>query len=1116
MARNRRVNRPSSSQGGADSAHGGLGTEPMASGRPISDHARQTSNAPHAKQQNIDKVTAESQAKNQAWKKSLAQDANILGGAAEAYKHTAGRSANPMTPMSTNHGRTGDLARNVDNRPNETQTTTVTDSFDRSADWRSGIQDAEEQAQEQPEATPTQTAEQAALDDRTGGLASRARNFGKQFWASGSNRKKTYASGGLGAAVVALLILFGGLASTELVGWRENMINGKGNEIINTVMEKRMQRSFARVANKLARGALTNAHNTINDAKFKENFERRGYRVVFDEEGKLTEFAKLDEDGEIARNFNLDDPNPKNALTEFTEGELGLTIKDDLRQVMLERAATWKGRAARKVWNSIRVRFFNWADRKTSDKADTDEKKLSENMRIEQAEQNADAPERTRVRSDDEQRDTDGDGTPESELSDPSSDLGQESQEYGEKLLDDPGLDDTGAIDGIVEPDLIEDMTRRAPGTFDAVLAEASDDAVRSALGDLAVRMPGKLAGAAVTGISVSDWYNRLCRLTGTAKFVANVKNVLLAIGLARIAFMYLTEADHQKAGALSSEGLNLVMTYLHTPNPANGRGYYESGGIQNLIGNRRAKVNPVNLGRYSTGRANAGIMAQIAGFIESNPLTRYGVNPTVCRITNNGVVQILGAGIGVVVAVFGGSETGITQAQIATSIGLALAEELVFQVSKPLLLKVGSGIILNGLERNGEQVGDAMASGVGVTKMMGGGANGLKPVTWDQATLIRGIAQKDRKTELARMNPIERYLDFKNPDSLTSKAYFAAPKNFTQLFGKLPNLIQPERLANGLVGSVMPQKVAWAQAEADSQCEDPWIREQHLATDAFCNVEMGNDAGALDVDESEEVLLGANQIDVDGTPIPGSEYEKFINRCHSGAASVVYKTDVSDAGTENATDTTCLTPGEPLPGDSVGKHDRFTNFYGYMSDEANISEEINDKYIDVAAAVGQDLANPGGQQVAGGVCNPDIEPVDRNATDSAGRPVLANPDGSLSNILVNSCMLQQVNAMVKAAAKDGVNLTASNSWRDPQQQIQLRREHCGDGYYNIYVKPSSQCSPPTARPGRSMHERGMAIDFSNCGSRGTQCYIWLNQHAAQYGLQNLPSEAWHWSVNGN
>ena len=50
------------------------------------------------------------------------------------------------------------------------------------------------------------------------------------------------------------------------------------------------------------------------------------------------------------------------------------------------------------------------------------------------------------------------------------------------------------------------------------------------------------------------------------------------------------------------------------------------------------------------------------------------------------------------------------------------------------------------------------------------------------------------------------------------------------------------------------------------------------------------------------------------------------------------------------------------------------------------------------------------------------------------------------------------------------------------------------------------------------MHEQGLAIDFTQGGralTRGSSGYAWLRRNAASYGFYNLPSEPWHWSVNG-
>jgi len=119
------------------------------------------------------------------------------------------------------------------------------------------------------------------------------------------------------------------------------------------------------------------------------------------------------------------------------------------------------------------------------------------------------------------------------------------------------------------------------------------------------------------------------------------------------------------------------------------------------------------------------------------------------------------------------------------------------------------------------------------------------------------------------------------------------------------------------------------------------------------------------------------------------------------------------------------------------------------------------------------------------------------------------------TTIWVHALIADRTAAMVLEAAMDGVVLDGW-AFRSTARQVELRRAHCGGSFDSVFNAPSSSCAPPTARPGRSMHERGLAIDFKNCSSRGTACYQWLAGNAARFGLFNLPSEPWHWSVNGN
>jgi probable HAF family extracellular repeat protein len=170
---------------------------------------------------------------------------------------------------------------------------------------------------------------------------------------------------------------------------------------------------------------------------------------------------------------------------------------------------------------------------------------------------------------------------------------------------------------------------------------------------------------------------------------------------------------------------------------------------------------------------------------------------------------------------------------------------------------------------------------------------------------------------------------------------------------------------------------------------------------------------------------------------------------------------------------------------------------------------------------------NDGGE-IVGLHENPDLTPSPP-ASDGGSRSggTGGQPPGMLSDldlrtvrdITVSAAIAEQVEGLLAAADADGLSLTG-HGHRDHARQIALRRAHCGTSYYAIYQMPARRCSPPTARPGTSMHERGEAIDFSCDGmlirSHSNPCYRWLADHAADYGLYNLPSEAWHWSTNGS
>jgi LAS superfamily LD-carboxypeptidase LdcB len=122
----------------------------------------------------------------------------------------------------------------------------------------------------------------------------------------------------------------------------------------------------------------------------------------------------------------------------------------------------------------------------------------------------------------------------------------------------------------------------------------------------------------------------------------------------------------------------------------------------------------------------------------------------------------------------------------------------------------------------------------------------------------------------------------------------------------------------------------------------------------------------------------------------------------------------------------------------------------------------------------------------------------------------------SVNGIVVATSIANQLANLLSAAASAGIILGGSG-YRDPAQQIALRKAHCGSAWRSA---PASSCHPPTAPPGQSMHERGLAVDFTWNGSiissHSSPAFRWLAANASRFGFYNLPSEPWHWSTNGN
>lgn len=169
-----------------------------------------------------------------------------------------------------------------------------------------------------------------------------------------------------------------------------------------------------------------------------------------------------------------------------------------------------------------------------------------------------------------------------------------------------------------------------------------------------------------------------------------------------------------------------------------------------------------------------------------------------------------------------------------------------------------------------------------------------------------------------------------------------------------------------------------------------------------------------------------------------------------------------------------------------------------------------------ILAQLGRDRRTAGGE----------VEALVEAARRAAEATVTATPlrEGltSVGGITVAASLAPQLKGLLEAARADGLVLGGSG-YRSPETTARLRRVN---GCPDVHESPSSSCRVPTARPGESMHEQGLAVDFTYQGrticypQRPTRCqgnaaFDWLTANAGRYGLQVLSTEAWHWSTNG-
>lgn len=942
----------------------------------------------------------------------------------------------------------------------------------------------------------------------------------------GLTRRRTVAGGSLIAVLTTFAIVGLSSPSMQLAHWRDSFLNN-GNRTPENIIRNRRPKSLYTMIRKQARAERF--ENALNVDKFAEKWRAQGGILEFADDGVTpTKFGHVTTGG-VERLADLNNPDFDATYNQLFGGIEGREARRALDRVASGRVAQFRGKVGRKVWSYLKAIPTNWLDGKKYTAPDGEELSDLDQLaaKLRHSDDLVDPELATRSGVGGNTDDLDGDGKPDASgdkrltgVADDAPDA-EASAEFRRRALEDPRLTDSDLIPGIANggADRIDNTLGNAA---DGVLREFDSGSTPSlrVLEEVSGDLLGRVAKKVFTAVNLIGPVETGCRLVGTINYIASVRNMMVATELTRFAIKWYSIADHQRAGLVSSEAVNLMMIFMQYPNPENGKGFAQAGGVLRMAGQQPdAYINPIHHAKASTGRDTAGKWDTLARIANKVP----GVNnPTVCRTVTNGYVQVATLAGTVVVSVVaaivtGGASLAGNASGIAWSFGMAVATEIAFQVGTPLLVKAGARMLITGSERNGELIGNLLASGVGSYYAQSGAANGLRPSTKKQFAQAKLEADQEYRQQLAEEGVLNRYVNFANGNSLLRRVAFSLPigtKGILNTIGfGLPNLTASAGNLGGFASALLPTSKASAANEVT--CNDPQIVKFDIATDAFCNPILAT-APDLNIEAVETTLKARGELDASGKPT--GAFQKYIDNCHSPRAGIFYKAEISKDGKDgNGTNNDCISdpsqpPTESDPACPGGINECRTALYAYMVDRDEIIEDVNEQYETVGAGK---VAAPTNANQAGTVSGCPNEPVD------------ASQIVTVAGIDVHRCLQTNLQKLIDDAAAAGVALSGSG-WRDINEQIALRRQNCGSSDYAIYEMPSGECSPPTAIPGRSMHEVGVAIDFAyngsticfrqtaaECAGAGNAGFDWLVANAAKYGLKNLPDEAWHWSTTG-
>lgn len=681
-----------------------------------------------------------------------------------------------------------------------------------------------------------------------------------------------------------------------------------------------------------------------------------------------------------------------------------------------------------------------------------------------------------------------------------------------------------------------------------------------------------KLGTRVIDGIKsfglTSEPIDKACTLKRRTKAAIIAGRLYRARSLIRYASVFIRASDQTRTGSVDPKLMSSLMERV-TAKDQNGNPIGASPGFSYALKKRFSKTKNEGFGgSIDVAGKERGIAGGIMDVFRQPGLAQVSGEGT-CDVVQNVFFQI-GEGAGTIaLTVFtgggakAGTEAGKQSARVALKEGFKtffrnvfskqgakqLAKVAAFELSFEGALKFiqiytekSLGLNYSGQE-TGAELGNILVAGAGTLNKQRGLQSGMVPSTTAEYVKSNNEYIAWKKERQKEQSFFARTFDINNSDSL---AFNVASNIAYNVDGSSNPIINTTNHASKSIASIVqnPATIFSSSINAlttsvGAQSEDEIAFETYtsdklnyeLATDPAGNILpiMRDDIANIDPEENEESLIASGDIDPETKEPASDEFKEHFANCveNVDTISILEEEDSSDArfdcraelpktkkfkaqlaylNMKDGVDSALFPEQIVSSGDNATSGSGASGapsaekvdpaILGTNSDNVACAPGTTDLGVVQSRYTGEYKKTPGPMSIR--LCQIDDIPGRGNDTNgnstNGGAVVEANVSGAWA-------------ALARQAKEDGIQLEANSSFR--------LADSCGG------TGDGKRC----ARPGKSAHQTGWAIDFKNMsrtGSSTTSCsgrarlpsspqWTWMLNNAERYGIKQYTYEAWHW-----